>query len=99
MIQQLGALLGKLAIVFALTAVPLAAQVPSIALVVLPVLPDPWERYMRLKRVAACESTGDVHGTPRQFHLNGSPLWGNDRKTGLPVTRDVWDTANKHGRP
>lgn len=30
-----------------------------------------------LVRIAACESTGDPNGTPRQFHGDGSLLWGN----------------------
>ena len=44
---------------------------------------------MMLKKVAACESMGDVNAEPRQFLPDGSPLWGNDPKTGLPVRRDV----------
>ena len=46
-------------------------------------------RYPILRRIAACESTGSVDGTPRQFRDDGSPLWGNDVKTGKPIHRDV----------
>lgn len=42
-----------------------------------------------LERISACESTGDPNGTPRQFNSDGTPLWGNDPKTGKPIMRDV----------
>ena len=39
-------------------------------------VPSVWEGYPLLERIAACESTGDVHGTPRQFLPNGQVLRG-----------------------
>jgi hypothetical protein len=57
-----------------------------------------------LRRIAACESTGDPNGTPRQFNSDGSLLWGNDPKTGKPIERDcgefqenqwVWSSKEK----
>lgn len=50
---------------------------------------DVWEGFMMLRRVASCESTGDVNKPPRQFNDDGSPLWGNDPKTGKPIKRDA----------
>ena len=47
-----------------------------------------WQGYALLERIAACESTGDPNGTPRQFLPDGSVLWGNDPVTGKPVKRD-----------
>jgi hypothetical protein len=70
-------------------------------------LPEAFLQYPILKRIAACESTGDPDGTPRQFNSDGSLLWGNDPKTGKPIERDagifqinewVWKpTAEKMG--
>jgi hypothetical protein len=45
--------------------------------------------YPQLERIAACESTGDPDGIPRQFKSDGSILWGNDPKTGQPIHRDI----------
>jgi hypothetical protein len=47
------------------------------------------QAYPVLERISACESTGDMKGTPRQFNSDGTPLWGNDVKTGKPIKRDV----------
>jgi hypothetical protein len=41
-----------------------------------------------LRRIAACESTGDANGTPRQFIENGSVLWGTDPRTDKVIKRD-----------
>ena len=41
-----------------------------------------------LYRVAACESTGNPNGIPRQFNNDGSILWGISPATLLPVKRD-----------
>ena len=49
---------------------------------------DEWDGYPLLRRISACESTGDVNGAPRQFLLDGSVLWGNDPATGKPIKRD-----------
>lgn len=49
---------------------------------------DEWVGYPLLKRISACESTGDAHGMPRQFLPDGSILWGNDPITGKPIKRD-----------
>lgn len=35
-----------------------------------------WAMVPELHRIAACESTGDPNGTPRQFNSDGSILWG-----------------------
>jgi hypothetical protein len=48
--------------------------------------------YPLLERISACESTGNPNGIPRQFLSDGSILWGNDPKTGLPIHRDVGAT-------
>lgn len=48
-----------------------------------------WAGYPLLKRICAVESTGDRHLEPQQFLSDGSPIWGHDPKTGLPVKRDV----------
>lgn len=37
---------------------------------------DKWAQFPLLKRIAACESTGDVKGVPRQFLPNGEVLRG-----------------------
>jgi hypothetical protein len=68
---------------------------------------DLFAGYPLLRRISACESTGSPEGTPRQFLSDGSILWGNDPKTGLPIHRDegamqintwVWSsTAQKMG--
>jgi hypothetical protein len=50
---------------------------------------DPFSGYPILERIAACESTGNPVGIPRQFLPDGTPLWGNDPKTGKPIKRDV----------
>jgi hypothetical protein len=52
-------------------------------------LSDVFLKYPILKKIAACESTGDPNGTPRQFNSDGSVLWGNDPKTGKPIERDA----------
>jgi hypothetical protein len=82
-------LLKLLALKLTLLSVALAAQTA-----VYPVQPadPPISQFQAipsvLKRVAACESTGNPNGTPRQFQSDGSILWGLDPITGLPVHRD-----------
>jgi hypothetical protein len=49
----------------------------------------PFAGYPVLERIAACESEGSPTAIPRQFHSDGSILWGNDPKTGKPIMRDV----------
>jgi hypothetical protein len=49
---------------------------------------DKWPGYPLLERISACESTGDVNATPRQFLPDGSVLWGNGPTTGKPMKRD-----------
>jgi hypothetical protein len=44
--------------------------------------------YPLLERIAACETTGSVTGTPRQFLPDGSILWGIDPKTHKRIQRD-----------
>ena len=44
-----------------------------------------WAKYPILKRISACESTGDKNGTPRQFNDDGSILWGHERINGKVV--------------
>lgn len=41
---------------------------------------DPFRGYPLLRRIASCESTGDVNGTPRQFLPDGSVLLGQTNK-------------------
>ena len=50
---------------------------------------DIWDGYAILRRICAVESTGDRHAEPRQFNSDGSPLWGNDPRTGKSIKRDV----------
>jgi hypothetical protein len=50
---------------------------------------DEWAGYPLLRRISACEITGDPNGTPRQFLPDASVLWGNDPTTGRPIKRDV----------
>ena len=40
-----------------------------------------------LKRIAACESTGNPNAVPRQFNRDGAPL-GETIRTGKPIVRD-----------
>ena len=82
------ALLSKLSLVLVALAATTTATYP-----VTPLPANPVSRAEVLppvlERVAACESTGDPNGTPRQFNNDGTPLWGNDPTTGKPVMRDV----------
>lgn len=50
-----------------------------------------------MERIAACESTGNPNGRPRQFNADGSVLWGNDPATGKPIERDCgqWQINTK----
>ena len=41
-----------------------------------------------LERIAACETTGSVSGTPTQFMPDGSILWGEDPVTKERIKRD-----------
>ena len=41
-----------------------------------------------LERISACETTGDVNGTPRQFWPDGTILWGEDPVTKVRIKRD-----------
>ena len=50
---------------------------------------DLWFGYPKLKRVCSCESNGNPDGEPRQFNKDGTPLWGNNPKTGRPEKKDV----------
>src|SRR5580704_5631935 len=104
-IKTLYALLGKLSLLLVALAAtttavyPVSPPPPSVA----QILAD----NPVLRRVSACESTGNPDGTPRQFNADGSPLWGNDPTTGKPIQRDlgefqintwVWErTAEKVG--
>jgi hypothetical protein len=85
LIPSLSALLTKLTISLGILSVALAsAHIPSAQFVILPLnpaKPDPWAGYEMLKKVAACESMGDVNAEPRQFYADGSILWGIDPKT------------------
>jgi hypothetical protein len=75
------------ALFFVLTA--LAAQTSTYTVQPLNAPATPQNLPAIMVRVAACESTGNPNGTPRQFNSDGSPLWGNDPITGKPIMRDV----------
>ena len=79
-------------LIFALIALQTALAAGSTYPVLLPkslTAAEILQNYPILEHIAACESTGNPNGTPRQFNTNGSPLWGNDAKTGKPIMRDV----------
>src|SRR5579862_6759430 len=85
----LSTLLGKLTTVLSLLSVAFAQTA------VYPVLPSNAANLTQISqgtmlyRVAACESTGNPNGTPRQFNSDGSILWGNDPNIKGATTTDV----------
>lgn len=88
--NALYAILSKLSLVL----VALAASTTATYSIVPPSAPrlsiaQIWATDPNLERVCSCESWGDPSKVPRQFNTDGSPLWGNDPKTGKPIKRDV----------
>jgi hypothetical protein len=90
-LSQLSKVLVAVALAQTTSTTPIPAQnLPSAA--VLGSKPTPAEvfaKYPILRRIASCESSGNVNAVPRQFLSDGTPLWGEDPVTKIRFHRDV----------
>lgn len=83
MISSLSAALAKLTVILALYSTALAATQTSTISIIAPTRPTTAQIYAwvpLLYDIAACESSGAVSASPRQFNANGSILWGQNPK-------------------
>lgn len=87
MLNSLSTTLAKISIVLLLISQAFAAETTST--IAIPFNQTPVALPEALYRACSCESWGNPNSAPRQFHDDGSVIWGNDPKTGLPIMRDV----------
>jgi hypothetical protein len=98
--ETLSAVLGKLAIALSLISVALAQTANYPIPAQKPATVQNLTIPSALERVAACESTGNPNGTPRQFNSDGSILWGMNA-SGTIIQRDCGEfqvNTWAHGR-